>query len=345
MSEFKDLELAPARGTRMLVVGGCGGIGRVLVRAALERGIDCTVMDMPIAIEQHAPPKDVTVIPIDATDESKVQSAFATLGKRWDSLGTLVNLAGFTNDQVPVDQVPPAEFARTYNAAQIAIAPVLSLAANAPIFLGRRLWDETRIALFRQAVDERVAAGGPEDWRPARVTFGHGWVRSSAYELFCESVALHPPIMPVLGANRYLFSTVGSAPTLEIRTVRRTSLVLCASLAVLSSMLALIYWPVSRHPGFLMVAATVLIALSIMNPEASLLVAQAASLGGMLGIVGYILARMTFRRRRAPISRGSSISSDRSPGSQPSQRLARGMAPTTAATPLLQGSSRRQELP
>jgi gamma-glutamyl:cysteine ligase YbdK (ATP-grasp superfamily) len=94
-------------------------------------------------------------------------------------------------------KVPPSRFVATYNAAQIATAAVLAIGANSPLFLGRRLWDETRIALFRQAVDERTAAA-EDDWRPARVSFGHGWVRSGPLELFAESVALHPPVIPLV---------------------------------------------------------------------------------------------------------------------------------------------------
>ena len=93
-------------------------------------------------------------------------------------------------------RVAPDEFARTYNAAQIAIAPVLAAAGNSPIFLGHRLWEETRVALFRQAADERAEGFG---WRPAHVSFGHGWVREGALELFAESVALHAPFLPVVG--------------------------------------------------------------------------------------------------------------------------------------------------
>jgi hypothetical protein len=93
-------------------------------------------------------------------------------------------------------RVAPADFARTYNAAQIATGPALAIAGNSPLFLGHRLWEETRVALFRQSVDERVDAE-PDDWRPARVSFGHGWVRRGAYELFAESVALHPVLLPV----------------------------------------------------------------------------------------------------------------------------------------------------
>ncbi|WP_224242111.1 glutamate--cysteine ligase family protein [Hyalangium gracile] len=95
-------------------------------------------------------------------------------------------------------RVEPSEFARMYNAAQFVTAPVLAVSTNSPFFLGRRLWDETRVALFRQAVDDRgeshEGAGSH-----ARVTFGHGWAREGALELFAEAVALHAPLLPVVG--------------------------------------------------------------------------------------------------------------------------------------------------
>jgi hypothetical protein len=93
-------------------------------------------------------------------------------------------------------RVSPEEFARTYNAAQLASAPVLAACGNSPFLLGKRLWDETRIALFQHAVDERAL--GSETHRPPRVSFGHGWVRGPL-DLFRESVALHPPLLPVVG--------------------------------------------------------------------------------------------------------------------------------------------------
>lgn len=94
-------------------------------------------------------------------------------------------------------RVPPERFADTYNAAQLATGPALAVAGNSPFFLGRRLWHETRVALFRQAVDDRADATRG-DWRSARVSFGHGWVRRDAYELFAEAVAQHEPLLPVL---------------------------------------------------------------------------------------------------------------------------------------------------
>jgi gamma-glutamyl:cysteine ligase YbdK (ATP-grasp superfamily) len=109
----------------------------------------------------------------------------------------------------------PRDFARLYNAAQIATGPVLAACCNSPLFLGHRLWEETRVALFRQAVDARGDSDG-EDWRPARVSFGHGWVREGAAELFAESVALHEPLLPVLGPEDPLASVrAGGIPRLD----------------------------------------------------------------------------------------------------------------------------------
>jgi hypothetical protein len=115
-------------------------------------------------------------------------------------------------------RTPPAEFGQLYNAAQVASGVALAVAGNSPLFLGRRLWEETRIALFRQSVDDRVDALD-DDWRPSRVTFGHGWVRQGAYELFAESVGLHEVLLPVCGEeNPLLALATGRVPSLaELR--------------------------------------------------------------------------------------------------------------------------------
>lgn len=94
-------------------------------------------------------------------------------------------------------RVPPGQFARYYNAAQIATIPALAASGNSPILVGHRLWEETRIALFKQSVDDRATH---EAWhQPSRVSFGCGWMRQTISEAFAESVALHRPILPVLG--------------------------------------------------------------------------------------------------------------------------------------------------
>jgi gamma-glutamyl:cysteine ligase YbdK (ATP-grasp superfamily) len=94
-------------------------------------------------------------------------------------------------------RVNPGDYADMYNAAQLATPIALALAANSPTYVGHRLWDETRVALFKQSTDSRGADG--TRWRrAARVPFGHGWVRRSVLELFAEAVALHPPLLPIL---------------------------------------------------------------------------------------------------------------------------------------------------
>ncbi len=85
-------------------------------------------------------------------------------------------------------QVGPEEFARMYNIAQAAAAPILAAAANSPLLFGKRLWRETRVALFQQSIDTRRSAPHLREQAP-RVSFGRQWVRSSALEIFREDIA------------------------------------------------------------------------------------------------------------------------------------------------------------
>ena len=91
-------------------------------------------------------------------------------------------------------RVAPGEFTRIYNAVQLATAPALAAAGNSPTFLGHRLWEETRIALFKQSVEDRDSRGLRRG--PPRTALGTGWLRGGALELFTESVRLHEPLLP-----------------------------------------------------------------------------------------------------------------------------------------------------
>jgi hypothetical protein len=112
-------------------------------------------------------------------------------------------------------RVDPADFTRIYNAAQLATAPALAVSGNSPTFLGHRLWEETRIAVFKQSVDDRHSHGPRR--RPARSALGTGWVRGGALELFTESIRLHQPLLPVLGHQGPIAASVGppQAPPLD----------------------------------------------------------------------------------------------------------------------------------
>lgn len=95
-------------------------------------------------------------------------------------------------------RVAPERFAALYNAVQIATPLVLAASGNSPTFLGHRLWEETRVALFKQAVDHRKERG--RGGEPPRVFFGSGWV-DGADELFRENVRRHAILLPVMDAE------------------------------------------------------------------------------------------------------------------------------------------------
>ena len=85
-------------------------------------------------------------------------------------------------------QVSPEEFPRYYNIAQVVAAPCLAAATNSPLLFGKRLWRETRIALFQQAVDTRSSNLYLREMSP-RVHFGTSWVDESVMEIFKEDIS------------------------------------------------------------------------------------------------------------------------------------------------------------
>lgn len=85
-------------------------------------------------------------------------------------------------------QVKPSEFANRYNIAQAIAGPVLASATFSPVLLGKRLWKETRIALFQQAIDTRTSGDHLRDRSP-RVTFGNGWLENSILDIYKEDIS------------------------------------------------------------------------------------------------------------------------------------------------------------
>jgi CBS domain-containing protein len=85
-------------------------------------------------------------------------------------------------------QVGPEEFAKLYNVAQAVTAPVIAASTFSPLLFGKRLWKETRIALFQQSVDTRQDSEAGREV-PSRVSFGTQWVRESILEIFKEDIA------------------------------------------------------------------------------------------------------------------------------------------------------------
>ena len=103
--------------------------------------------------------------------------------------------AAATSLQIHI-QVPQDVAARYYNASVLLSAPMVAVSANSPCLFGHRLWQETRIPVFEQAVPTG-GYGGASSGPVHRVSFGSGYVRDSLFECFQENLAHFPVLLPV----------------------------------------------------------------------------------------------------------------------------------------------------
>src|SRR5213080_1750539 len=92
-------------------------------------------------------------------------------------------------------QVAPEDFANYWNASQAIAGPQVAIGANSPYLFGKRLWAETRIALFEQATDTRPDELKAQGVRP-RVWFGERWI-TSIFDQFEENVRYFPSLLPI----------------------------------------------------------------------------------------------------------------------------------------------------
>jgi NAD(P)-dependent dehydrogenase (short-subunit alcohol dehydrogenase family) len=92
-----DLQrIAPSAGSKVVIVGGCGGLGRALVDACLLNELDVCVLDLQASIDKHPLPGLVLCIALDATSHEAVESAFERVGARWQYIDHLFFMVGFT---------------------------------------------------------------------------------------------------------------------------------------------------------------------------------------------------------------------------------------------------------
>ena len=111
MPDIDFARLAPKRGARVVVTGGCGGIGRRFVEVAHGLGLQLAVIDLPGPIARHDLPKGVLAIPYDARKDNAAKKAFAQLKKRWGGkIDAFIHLPGYMTRQVNLDELSPAEF-------------------------------------------------------------------------------------------------------------------------------------------------------------------------------------------------------------------------------------------
>ncbi len=114
-------------------------------------------------------------------------------------------------------QVTPDQFVQRYNYAQALAGPVMACAVNSPMLFGRRLWQETRIALFQQSIDIRTLTEHFRDRSP-RVTFGNHWLRDSLMEIYREDVARFKVLL-VTDVDEDVFDKMENGITPKLRAL------------------------------------------------------------------------------------------------------------------------------
>ncbi len=132
---------------------------------------------------------------------------------------------------------------------------------------------------------------------------GSGWqpmspMSTAALEQMLGAVARRPP---AAGESAFVFTTFGSVGVYQATVVHRLWLIAIVSSVVLAVLLTLTYVPALRRSGLLLPAILVSAIVGLAYPTLASIIGYAAVLGGVLGIVGWLL-RVALR----PIARPAS---------------------------------------
>lgn len=99
------------RATRMVIAGGCGGIGRELVAQAMAGGIEVIVLDLPQSMRDDTKVEGARYIGFDAADPATIETAAAEVEKQWDHLDSFVFLCGYPIlPRRPLAEVPLSQW-------------------------------------------------------------------------------------------------------------------------------------------------------------------------------------------------------------------------------------------
>ena len=106
-------------GDRTAVVTGAGkGIGRAIARRLSDAGARVAVVDIDRASADRAAEElrqGSFAVQADVSDSEDVEAAFQEILGRWDALDILVNNAGIIGRDLPIKDLPDAEWDRVIN--------------------------------------------------------------------------------------------------------------------------------------------------------------------------------------------------------------------------------------
>ncbi|NYI80386.1 SDR family NAD(P)-dependent oxidoreductase [Nocardioides panzhihuensis] len=106
MEEIDFARLGPAKGTKVVVIGGHGGIGAALSSRAAEAGAEVVALDTRRAIEENGEIAGVVNAEIDVLDEASIAAAAATVRERWGEIDAMVYVSGVGDPDTPTLDYP-----------------------------------------------------------------------------------------------------------------------------------------------------------------------------------------------------------------------------------------------
>ncbi len=89
-------------GLRLVLAGGCGGIGRHLAGQAAALGAQIRVLDLQASIERHG--QELPCIAMDAKDPASVDAAMAQAASELGGIDACVNLVGYMSEAKALQQ-------------------------------------------------------------------------------------------------------------------------------------------------------------------------------------------------------------------------------------------------
>ena len=86
----------PKAGSRVVIAGGGGELGKSLVRACLEAKLEVVILDRPSVLQAGPVPDGAKAIGVEATDEVSINEAFAGFARSHGDLDHLFFVIGFS---------------------------------------------------------------------------------------------------------------------------------------------------------------------------------------------------------------------------------------------------------
>ena len=95
---------------RLVLLGGCCGIGRAVAHAALAGGWRVMMLDLAASIARHPLPSGIDAIALDLMDEEGVEIAFSRVKALFGGLDGFVSLSGIMEPMLPLADTQASSF-------------------------------------------------------------------------------------------------------------------------------------------------------------------------------------------------------------------------------------------